>query len=373
MKMARVLDRPEDFAKYGIEIQRLEPWEDGRRDTPDPGHGEIWYFDCSFDDGSTVVLGFRPKSLDHIHLAEDNPNVAINYTNAEGETFFDYRICPAEKAAFAKDQCDLSIGAGTLKGLDWQSYDLKILPEESCARVMDGKPSEDHSASVDLHFEAEGRPFRPGTGIIEVGQGLYYNFICIPKMQVTGHIRINGEDKDVTGAAYYNHQWFNVSPAVAFHHWLWGRQNVGQYSVLIYDMVTPENTGMVQIPLFMIDDDQGNRIFENTSDEHVRCEFLETYTEKVSGKEYPSAIRYVFEDGGRKITYTINNPQEIGVMDVYGDAAEPVRKQYDAMGLKPSYVRYLADTELTIESNDESQTVEGRMLYEFNFPAAKLG
>ena len=40
--------------------------------------------------------------------------------------------------------------------------------------------------------------------------------------------------------------------------------------------------------------------------------------------------------------------------------------------LKPSYTRNLADTELTIESDGESQTVKGRMLYEFNFPAAKL-
>ena len=36
-------------------------------------------------------------------------------------------------------------------------------------------------------------------------------------------------------------------------------------------------------------------------------------------------------------------------MYVYGDAPEPVRKQYDAMGIKPSYTRNLADTELTIK------------------------
>ena len=51
METVRVLDRPEDFKKYGIKQEGLEAWEDGRRDSSDSGHGEIWYFDCSFEDG----------------------------------------------------------------------------------------------------------------------------------------------------------------------------------------------------------------------------------------------------------------------------------------------------------------------------------
>ena len=163
METVRVLDRPEDFKKYGIKQTGLEAWEDGRRDTPEPGHGEIWYFDCSFEDGSTLVLGFRPKSLDHIMQPEDNPNVAINYTNKDGETFFDYRMCSIEESSFSKEKCDLTLGAHYLKGCNWDEYDVKVVPEEPSALVVDGKPSEDHSASVDLHFTAESKPFRPGT------------------------------------------------------------------------------------------------------------------------------------------------------------------------------------------------------------------
>ena len=48
------------------------------------------------------------------------------------------------------------------------------------------------------------------------------------------------------------------------------------------------------------------------------------------------------------------------------------RKQYDAMGIKPSYTRNLADTELTIETKDDHKTIIGRMLYEFNFPGKEL-
>src|SRR6516165_5334914 len=58
--MSRVMDKPADFIKLGVNPNRIEAWEDGRRDTSAPGHAEIWYLDCHFDDGSTLVLGF-PK------------------------------------------------------------------------------------------------------------------------------------------------------------------------------------------------------------------------------------------------------------------------------------------------------------------------
>jgi len=82
--MSRVMDKPGDFTLLGVNPDRIEVWEDGRRDTSQPGHAEIWYFDCHFDDGSTLVLGFRPKSVDQVDKDGDNPNVAINYNYPDG-------------------------------------------------------------------------------------------------------------------------------------------------------------------------------------------------------------------------------------------------------------------------------------------------
>lgn len=41
--MSRVMDKPEDFTKLGVNPDRIEAWEDGRRDSSKPGHAEIWY------------------------------------------------------------------------------------------------------------------------------------------------------------------------------------------------------------------------------------------------------------------------------------------------------------------------------------------
>lgn len=42
MSTARLMTRPEDYDKLGIKPGIVEQWEDGRRDTPEPGHNEVW-------------------------------------------------------------------------------------------------------------------------------------------------------------------------------------------------------------------------------------------------------------------------------------------------------------------------------------------
>jgi len=91
MVKGRIMNQSADFKQLDINPNQVEAWEDGRRDNDQAGHAEIWYFDCSFDDKSTLVLGFRPKSVAQVDQAGDNPNIAINYSNATGKPFYDYR------------------------------------------------------------------------------------------------------------------------------------------------------------------------------------------------------------------------------------------------------------------------------------------
>lgn len=96
--MSRVMNKIDDFKRLNIKPDVVAPWEDGRRDNSLSGHAEIWYLDCTFDDGSTLVLGFRPKSVDNLAANTDNPNVAINYTGKNAKTYYDYRLYNSEQA-----------------------------------------------------------------------------------------------------------------------------------------------------------------------------------------------------------------------------------------------------------------------------------
>ncbi|MEA3106207.1 MAG: hypothetical protein QOI88_812, partial [Gammaproteobacteria bacterium] len=60
---ARFADKPEDFAKLGIQPGRIEPFEDGMRTKGGPGGYEWWYFDSHLNDGSSLVVVFYTKPL----------------------------------------------------------------------------------------------------------------------------------------------------------------------------------------------------------------------------------------------------------------------------------------------------------------------
>lgn len=118
MAYGRVMDTAADFEKFGVNPNKVENWEDGRRDNDEPGHGEIWYIDCSFDDKTTLVLGFRPKSPSQVNQKGFNPNIAMNYSTIAGEPFNDYRAYKADEVFTSDKAADLKWGENTLKGQD---------------------------------------------------------------------------------------------------------------------------------------------------------------------------------------------------------------------------------------------------------------
>ena len=231
---------------------------------------------------------------------------------------------------------------------------------------MEGKTSFSHDSAVDLSFKALTQPFRPGTGYISLDDSneYYYNFICITRLEVSGHIKIDGEDKKVEGFAYYNHQWMNISPTIGFHHWLWGRQNIGDYSVMIYDMVAAEKFNFDQIPLFILNDKNGRRIFENTSKENMSIRILDSYVQQETQKRYPGKILYNFKNRDMDIKYPISKDKEINIINFYKNASQAEKSLYDKLHLQLTYTRYLAQTDLEINI----KRATGSMLYEFNYP-----
>lgn len=57
MSNVRLLDRPEDFIKLGVNPDKIEVWEDRRRVTSlEPNHCEWWYFDAILDEGQVLSI-----------------------------------------------------------------------------------------------------------------------------------------------------------------------------------------------------------------------------------------------------------------------------------------------------------------------------
>src|SRR3974377_1554663 len=117
---------------------------------------------------------------------------------------------------------------------------------------------------------------------------------------------------------------------------------------MIYDMVPAERLGLDQVTLFPVDDQQGNRVFENTSAKGMDITVLDSYVQEQTGKRYPKTVQYTFDKDDTHIEYTISEPKEINVINIYGDAPAAARSKFDQIRMRPTYTRYLAQAKLAI-------------------------
>lgn len=352
MANVRLMSRPEDFEKIGIKPRIVEPWEDGRRDDDRPGVNEVWYFDATMEDGTKVVVGFRPKAPDDTQIEKSSPNLNILVTTPDGVPHADMWVYSGEEGTMSKEKCEVHYGPHSAVG-NLEEYDVKVVPE--------------HGVGADLHYKALVKPFRPGgTAYVALGDNdeMYYTDMSIPKSIVTGTVTVDGRTYEVTGTGYHDHQWMNINPYMAWHHWVWGRLYAGEYTVVIYDFTASERFGFKRVPILGILDGNGDVIFDNT--QPVKCE-TELYWQEEMQKDFPKSIKYEFEDKGKKILFDLDWIDEIEVRNIYGNAPKEQKEAFDRMGLMPTYMRYYADGKLTIIDSEGTKDVSGKMIYEFAY------
>ncbi|GBG94746.1 hypothetical protein LFYK43_12050 [Ligilactobacillus salitolerans] len=355
MAKARLMDQPADYAKLGIDPTKVQKWEDGRRDTDTPGTSEVWYFDAILDDGSKVVLYFHPKSPYKLQEKGDFPDIGIHITDPDGKTYGQQIIeYPADEASFSKEQCDVKVGPHSVVG-DFKDYEIHIDPVAEVA--------------ADLHFHALVKPFRQGnSAVIALGDNDEYHYtdLSVVKNQVTGTLTYNGEKHEVTGLGYHDHQWLNISPIVAWHHWLWGHLYTENYTVLIYDFVAAAQFDFTPVPFFgVMDNKTGEVIFQ--TDGHYTLE-TELEVQPAIKKGFPKKSAYTFTNAdGTSVKFNTEWEQELEVRDMYWKAPDQVKAQYDQMGIQPGYMRYFANGTLSFEKDGETVTESGEMIYEYNY------
>lgn len=361
MSTARLMSRPDDLEKLGLTPGVVQQWEDGRRDSAEPGHNEVWYFDGTMTDGTKIVVGFRPIAPADTATGGDSPNLNVNITTPDEQEFVDMIHVPVEDSSIASDRAEVRFGPHFAVG-DLRDYDVHVEPV--------------NGVGVDLHYHALVEPFRAGgTAHVALGDNdeFYYTDFSIPRHQVTGTVTAGGETWEVSGQGYHDHQWFNIHPFLAWHHWLWGRFYTDNFTVVIYDFVTSEKFGFTRIPIFGVLDSSGKVIFDNRSEAEVETTL---YHDDVTGKDYPKTSRYTFHDGDWTAEFDITWNQVLEIRDTYGAtkdryglAGGQQRAAYDAMGVQPTYLRYYADGTLTLTAADGTVTTEsGDMIYEYNYP-----
>lgn len=354
MALAKLLDQPNDYERLGVNPNKVEVWEDRRRNSDTrPNCWEWWYFDSILDDGTTVVIQFFTKGGRHLKENGDHPAVTIKVTMPDGTKYSEELSVKAKEASYGDTQCEVRLGEHLFQG-DLKEYHIHVKKTKKLG--------------VDLKLTSMSKPYRPGTAYFNFGsEDKYYTWLCaVPKGEVTGTLTIGDKTREIHGFGYHDHQWGNVNFVNEWNHWLWARQSFDDYSMLVFDMVSNKNTEFTRFPIVFIQDKDGNIVFENTH--HVSCEVVEEYhDDEVSGKDYPQKICYTFKNDGKRVDYTL---QVKKILETMGSKNLPLvrRLALSALGMNLSYTRYLADGELTLNIDGETIERSGELIYEFMFP-----
>ncbi|MGN0343717.1 MAG: lipocalin-like domain-containing protein [Lachnospiraceae bacterium] len=352
---ARLMDRPEDYKKLGINPEQVETWEDGRRNPETgPGNWEWWYFDSILDDGSKAVLQFFTTSgLKNINKDGDTPSVTFNYTTPDGKLHEDVINASPSDCSYSTDLCDVRIESCLFTG-DFKKYHIVY---------KGGKKG----MEADLTLLSRAKPYRPGTAYFDFGNGEYYTWLCsVPQGEVTGTITYKGQKRFVHGTGYHDHQWGNRFYLTEWNNWLWARQSFGDYSMLTFDFVTSEKNGFKRFPIVFIEDREGNVVFESTKD--VACHVLdETDVDKASGKIYPKTIEYEFHDGDKQVRYRLEGKK---ILRAQGFKNKPIigHMIIKKLGMNMSYMRFGGEGSFSFYDGKKEIERRGELIYEFMYP-----
>lgn len=367
MQKARLLTRPEDYEKIGVRPGVIEQWEDARRTRDSMGEYEWWYFDAIMEDGTKVVVNFN-SSMDEEMRAVVEANIKEPSARKNGELrFLRVRITlpdgvtnhetflsfGSDETEFSKEKCDVRFGSHSFTG-NLKEYTIKVEPV--------------HGTGVNLKLTSLTQPWRPGTGYFTFGEdeGHYFTWLCaVPKGEVTGTITYQGKPVEVQGYGYHDHQWANIAHITLWNNWLWARQDLGDYNIVLFDFVAAAEYEYERFPLVFVEDKEGNILFESFEKKHVKCEILEEYVERKTSKTFPKISKYVFENDGKKLEYTLTEENEIEVSDGYTNAPLPMKKKYDELNLQPSYIRYAATGKFVFSHGNQTIARSSILIYEF--------
>ncbi|MBQ9853264.1 MAG: hypothetical protein IJO69_04260 [Ruminiclostridium sp.] len=355
MKNMRMMNTPEDYKALGVNPNRVEAWEDGRRNTDELGRIEWWYFDADMEDGTKVGVNFATNPPFRPDEAGYHPFVYYNIQFPDGSVETDARFYDASECSFGAGNCDVRCGVNVFRG-DLSCYELHVEHEEK-------------GISIDLTLESTVTPWRPGTAYMGKDDGNFFTWLCaVPRGSVSGSITCGGKRVPVQGVGYHDHQWGTSENYQFWNRWFWGRQQTGEYTVLLFDLVSARDTDHVQFPLFCVQDGKGNVLIDNvvrTDDVAITVEG--TRPQQGSGKLLPDVSRYCFKQGDMEAVYTLKSGEEFVYTNHYDLTPEEIKVYYDELGVYPTFSRFRANGHLVLKrGGDVIADFSGDMHYEIS-------
>ena len=349
IKQITIPDTAEFEKKHNLKPEP-EEWEDGLRIDTGPGNFEWWYFDATFDDGSTCVVVFYTKPLME-RRGPLKPSIQLNITKPDKTQIKELPVFESPDFYASKDTCDVKIAHNWVKG-NLKEYTLHASHGDLAA---------------DLTFKSvvPARRAGPGLNYYEMkGEKEKYYFAWFPAMPhgtVEGTIKYDGKTHKVKGTGYHDHNWGNLGLPLVMSHWYWGRAVIGDYLLIFANMYALPSYGNKEIPVFVLGKDQELLVGENISSIEISDMIIHP-----GGKSYPRKTVIINESEDKKIKVTITDPEIIEARSLL-TLLPPLKQKIARLLANPYYFRFDAHVEVDIDMKDLKDKVSGNILYEIMY------
>ncbi|KAF0106651.1 MAG: hypothetical protein FD146_2450 [Anaerolineaceae bacterium] len=338
---------PEFLQRDGL-TETVAEWEDGQRAPTGPGSFEWWYFDAHLDDGSTAVIVFATKSIIEPR-APLTPNLSLTVTRPDGKKTAEFSLPPAGEFSADKDSCNVRIGPSwakqSVRGGRW-TYSLH---------------AKTASLAADLTFTGLVPPWRPGAGKSYFGDLEHYFawLPAIPYGAVEGTLTYDGQERQVKGTGYHDHNWGNVALPSVMDHWVWGRAHLGEYTLIFVEQVALKKYGSARLPVFLLA--KGDKILADDA----RCLTMEArgFVRHAGGREHPREVDFTWARGRQQVRLALRNPALIEAVSLLL-ALPPAKRRLARLFANPYYFRFNTELEMQIDLDGLHDSARGPALYE---------
>ena len=340
---------------------RLELWEDGSRipQLYKPENFEWWYFDAQLTDGRTLVLVFyidqdasERRFVYRAEAAVASPNgqrVAATYVTHQD-------------VSISRERPEIRIGKSFLLG-DLDTY--RVVMDESDL----GKLSLD--VTIWRTFPPRVSPAKRGN-IVQADK--IFGWTCpVPRGELTGTIKVNGETAAVKGVAYHDHNWGTTTMGSLLHHWIWGRAAIGPYTA-VYASEYPNQPyshgrtdGLQQF--FIASEREVLVNVEGPGATRVAAVPAANPDPRNASAYYCPRVSFEVEQNGRRVTLEANAAQFLGSVDLATESkflspeeiARAARMEH-----RPWYSRFVAaPVTLSITEKGKTEMSTGQGVIEF--------
>lgn len=331
---ARLAGSAEDYRRLGLKGKDVEPWEDGLRTDPEGENNEWWYFDSNLSDGSVLTVVFYTKSM-VFPSPGLKPMVDVNLDRPDGTHIADHLDFAPEQFSSSKDTCDVEIGGNVFKG-DLHHYLLRV-----------------SAPHIDVSIESTNvTPAWRKSPTVYFGDHDEHNFAwlpAIPRGDAEATFTVDGRTETLAGTCYHDHNWGDVSLMRVFHHWYWGRANIGDYTVISTNMIAAEKYGYESLSNFLVARD-GEILAED-------AKYLTFSTEgrsydQVTGKPVYDKVIYDYNDGEKHYTVSYIKNRTILQDPLLDMVPEPQHSALAGAGFDGAYMRFSGTVQLQVLDGD---------------------